>query len=145
MTTAEVLSILTEPKNKVHIVNCYKSEIANLHSLATSVKSFSFEKERVSEGNCDNNAHFVAVIEKILVKEDQMQEVINSYIAAYDKAEQLIGNLPSEVLRAVLRNRYLLYLSYEEIAKKMHYSVRHIRRLHSQSLKNLEEVLECPL
>ena len=141
MTTEEVLSILTEPKKKVHIVNCYKSEIANLHSLATSLKSFAFEKERVSGGNCDNNAHYVAVIEKILVKEEQMQEVINSYIVAYNKAELFIGNLSSEELRAVLRNRYLLCLSYKEIAEKMHYSERHIRRFHSKALKILEKVL----
>ncbi len=137
MTTVEVLSILTEPKNKMHILNCCKSEIENLHSIATSVKSISFDKERVSGVNSDNNAHYVSVIEKILDKEGQMQEQLNLYMAAYNKTEQLIGNISSEVLRAVLRNRYLLFLSYEEIAQNMHYSVRHIRRLHGKAIEIL--------
>lgn len=141
MTAVEVYNILEEPKKKKVLVDCYLTEIANLQSLATSIKSFSFDKEKVMSGVCDGNAHFVSAIEKILAKEEQIQSDVDSYLEAYNKAELLIGRLSSNLLKAVLRNTYLLFLSDKEISKKIHFSERHIRRLRN---KAIEILIRCP-
>lgn len=141
MTTAEVYKILEEPKKKRALIDCCLTEIANLHSLATSIKSFSFDKEKVMNGACDGNAHFVSAIEKILDKEEQIQSDVDSYLEAYNEAELLIGKLSSNLLKAVLHNTYLLFLSDKEISKKMHFSERHIRRLRN---KAVEILIICP-
>lgn len=141
MTTAEVYNILEEPKKKRALIDCCLTEISNLQSLATSIKSFSFDKEKVMNGTGDGNAHFVSAIEKIIDKEEQIQSDVDSYLEAYNEAELLIGKLSSNLLKAVLRNTYLLFLSDKDISKKMHFSERHIRRLRN---KAVEILIRCP-
>ncbi len=45
--------------------------------------------------------------------------------------------------RRLLQYRYLNFYTFEEIAVMMHYSWRHIHRLHKEALRAIERVIEC--
>lgn len=51
--------------------------------------------------------------------------------------EQAIGEIADPVFRELLTRRYLLSQKWEDIAEAMHYSDRHIRRLHIKALDDL--------
>lgn len=52
-------------------------------------------------------------------------------------------DVESNKYRRLLQYRYLNFYTFEEIAVMMHYSWRHIHRLHSEALRAMEHVIEC--
>lgn len=55
-----------------------------------------------------------------------------------EKIEQTIDTLENVQERLVLKYLYIQLLPYDEVAERMKYSERHIRRLRSQAITNLE-------
>ena len=55
-------------------------------------------------------------------------------------AENLIRQIQNPLFKEVLERRYMQQAEYKEIAQAMHYSERHIRRLHRAAL---EQVSDC--
>ncbi len=45
--------------------------------------------------------------------------------------------------RRLLQYRYLNFYTFEEIAVMMHYTWRHVHRIHSEALRAMECVIEC--
>lgn len=58
-----------------------------------------------------------------------------------------ICRLPLDVnnnkYRRLLQYRYLNFYTFEEIAVMMHYSWRHVHRIHSEALHAMQHVIEC--
>lgn len=57
---------------------------------------------------------------------------------------QTIESLDDPVMVQVLSHRYISYKSWRQIADVMHYSIRHVTRLHAKALALMDHVLECP-
>ncbi len=58
-----------------------------------------------------------------------------------ERREQIcsaVSLLDSDVLRSVIRRRYLLGQSFEKIAEDMNYSWRHVLRLHKEAVEKLK-------
>ena len=60
-----------------------------------------------------------------------------------DEIEKLLGEVGNPDYRLLLELRYLQGLTWEQIAKKMHYSWRHIIRLHGKALLQMQDVMVC--
>lgn len=45
--------------------------------------------------------------------------------------------------RRLLQYRYLNFCTFEEIAVMMHYSWRHVHRIHAEALRAMDDVIEC--
>ncbi len=52
--------------------------------------------------------------------------------------ERLLSTLPDETMRTVLALRYLNLFSYAEISEVLHFSLRHIYRIHQQAAARLQ-------
>lgn len=68
------------------------------------------------------------------------EEVLELY-TQIGLAEDLIRQMQNPLFKEVLERRYMQQADYKEIAAAMHYSERHIRRLHRAALEQLPEFI----
>lgn len=71
---------------------------------------------------------------------NELQEEISRLMEKSRKAEMLIQTLEDERHRAVLELRYLCAMTWEEIAGKLHFTVRWVHKLHKEALDTLAGV-----
>lgn len=77
-------------------------------------------------------------ISLIMDYEQQAAELRQEYITKYKEIDSSIAAVPDAVMREVLERRYLLYQRWEQIAEEMHFSQRHIYRLHGTALQKIK-------
>ena len=58
--------------------------------------------------------------------------------------EQLLMKMPDETMRKVLALRYLSLLSHAEISEVLHFSLRHVYRIHRQAAERLQAIMTPP-
>lgn len=66
-------------------------------------------------------------------------------ITYQEEIRKTIESIDDPVLVQVLSLRYLSYFPWRRIAETLHYSTRHITRLHARGLAAVERVLVCPI
>ncbi len=62
---------------------------------------------------------------------------VSSIYEQIGQLEKLLSRAEDPILREILERRYIAQENFSKIALEMHYSERHIRRLHSAALKKL--------
>lgn len=72
----------------------------------------------------------------------QIQRKIESQLKAKLIISQQIDRVKEDKCRQVLRYRYLIGASWEQVAKLMHYDIRWVHRLHGRALIEFEK--DCP-
>lgn len=77
------------------------------------------------------------VLEKLWLMEDDLCNEIDSLILFKGQMRQVIDTVPTARERLVLRMRYLLGMSWEDIAEKLHSDVCSVRAWHSTGLRNV--------
>ena len=74
-------------------------------------------------------------------------EVVDGYCRqlANTQAEivSVIEQIPDGNCRRLLTCRYVEFLTWEQVAVKLHYSWRHTMRLHGEALRMAHDVIEC--
>ena len=71
----------------------------------------------------------------------RLQQEINQLLQYSRDAEKLILKLPDESQRAVLQLRYLCAMNWEEVAERLHFSLRWVHKLHADAIANLAQGL----
>ena len=61
-------------------------------------------------------------------------------VGAYGEVRESLATMENGVCREVLERRYLLGQTWEEIAEGMHYSYRHVTKLHGWALRQFAPV-----
>ena len=69
----------------------------------------------------------------------ELKEKIRELLEETRRAEKLICTLSDERYHAVLQLRYLCGMSWEEVAQRLHFSVRWVHKLHGEGLKQLAQ------
>ena len=85
-------------------------------------------------GGSDLSAYAAKLDELLIELKDQMDKRIQLRREIVKKIE----DMDSETEKAVLRYRYIHMLKWEEIAVKMHYTFRHVVRIHGEALKKFK-------
>lgn len=93
-------------------------------------------------GSGSNSDRLPDTISLIVDYEQQAEKLRREYIQKFIEIDSAIAAVPNAVLREVLERRYLFYQRWEQIAEEMHYSERHILRLHGEALQQIN-VIEC--
>ncbi|MBP3704276.1 MAG: hypothetical protein J6I98_01970 [Clostridia bacterium] len=75
--------------------------------------------------------------ERVEVLEKKLTAEITTLYAQIDQAEILISQLENPLWREVLERHYMQLEDFAEIAAAMHYSERHVRRMHRAALEKL--------
>lgn len=80
-----------------------------------------------------------ALLKKLKDEHKKLKNAINDEIRTQMKAIELIEKLEDAILRSVLEYKYICCLNVEAIADKLHYSTRHIVRMHSKAVEELKK------
>lgn len=88
--------------------------------------------EKVQGGPLPSDENMVNRINKVIEEEKKLEDL---YDFMSDLSKE-IDKIEDVVERALLRYRYFLGLTWEEIADKMGYSLRQVHRIHKSALEN---------
>lgn len=124
-------------------ISWLKSEKKRVEELRCSLPSLAPSDVR-SSGSSSGNARYVDIIART---EKEMDGILARLAASIEEQELLRKNIraAAEALkdpreRDVILNRYCHLLTSEKTAQKMHYSVRHVKRIHSDALTHIKPI-----
>jgi len=63
------------------------------------------------------------------------------FLQSSEQAEDVIAQVRDDTLRTVLTKHYAGGQTWEQIAEELHYTPRHIQRLHKKALAAAQDVL----
>lgn len=72
---------------------------------------------------------------------DRLRREIHRLLNISTQAEELISKLPDSRHRAVLQMRYLCALDWEEVAQRLHFTIRWAHKLHREALMELDKII----
>jgi len=115
---------------------CLKERIAELRELKDGIRAF-FVKEIVAKKLDDKLAVTLAEIDAL---EDIYVQKVVALLKLKHDYHTLIDRLPDRRLRLILELKYIDMLSWEDIADKVHYSVRNCHNLHNIALAQIQNI-----
>lgn len=130
--------MITKKQLKEHISKLeeaaeLKERMLTLEEEISSIKSSSHFTVR---GTGSKDA-IVDLIIRIESSKDRYYKKLLEIEQETEEIEKAIESL-SSIKRRILRKRYLEGMTFESICHQMHYSWRHIHRLHGEALKELK-------
>lgn len=84
-------------------------------------------------------------MKKIIEAEQKADEIIDEMIEKQEEIRQVINAVEDSRYRTLLKYKYMNGYTFENIACKLYYSERWVRRLHNEALEEIKETLEVPL
>lgn len=138
----EYLRSYRQHVRRIHRIN---AEIAELREMKVSPGMKANDGMPHGSGGQGDLSGYAADLDELIEK------LINERylrIKTYQQIVRQIKRLRSENEKDVLFYRYVSGLEWWEIADKMHFSQRHITRIHGKALAHFEmpkDVLECPI
>ncbi len=119
-------------------IRAKRAQIKHLEEVAESATiSFAanFDDARVQGGQPKNKVLDYAVMASDLTQE--LREDIRRLLRIKREIGKVIKRIQDDRYRTVLEFYYLSHMSWKQVAEKMNYCERHVRRLHSKALKTL--------
>lgn len=109
-------------------------QIASLNDLATRCTStFSDMPRNPNHGG----SRLEDCIIKIINLEDSLKKDIEKLVDLKREIMGVIKAVPNVEYQTLLEKRYLCFITWEQIAVDMNYSMQHIHRMHSSALKEI--------
>ena len=137
----DVQQWLEQVKKLDELINAKLAERQRLIEIATDISP------REMDGMPHSNTGLVsqkmqnAVINLVMLA-NEINRLVDRYVDYKAQVVKSLEKLPDKEY-AVLHRYYIRYMTLEQIAEDMGYSVRQIMRIKKKSLQNLEDVLEC--
>lgn len=120
-----------------------KSDLGELESLretATRLRSPGFEESH--NPNRPTEAAFVRYLDKVLEMEKKLNEEIDRLVDLKQEIREIIDGVANTDELMILRYRYILYYSWEDIASEMNFSLRWVHVIHSRALASVDAVMK---
>lgn len=112
-----------------------REQIQNLNDLATKCTSTWSDMPR-SQPN--GRSRMADCIMRIIELEEEISNDMLELINLKKEITETINKLENDEYKTILEKRYLCWLTWEQIAVDMNYSVMHIHRLHGEALKRVK-------
>lgn len=80
-------------------------------------------------------ADSAALAARVQPLEERLSETVLELYDQLERTQDMIGRIGDALMQEVLKRRYMQQMGFKEIAQAMHYSERHIRRLHSMAMQ----------
>lgn len=149
MTTAEVKTELSKAKNAEHEYHLAQEKANNFRSKLTG-KGVRYDRNDCTNEHSGNTVEMAYCT--LADYEAESDRLFNAMLDASHDAELLIRKVTDPAQREVLTRQYIIGQKWEDIAEAMHYSERHITRLHGIALKEISlktekmsvNVRKCP-
>ena len=78
---------------------------------------------------------------ELIETHEKLQREIHRLLNISREAEKLISLLPDDRQRAVLQMRYLCALDWEDVAERLHFTIRWAHKLHREAILELDRIL----
>ena len=109
-------------------------QIASLNDLATKCTStFSDMPRNPNRGG----SKIEDCVIKIIELEESIKNDIEKLVDLKSEIMAVIKAVPNVEYQTLLEKRYLCFITWEQIAVDMNYSMQHIHRMHSNALKEI--------
>lgn len=109
-------------------------QIASLNDLATRCTStFSDMPRNPNRGG----SKIEDCVIKIIELEESIKRDIEKLVDLKSEIMAVIKAVPNVEYQTLLEKRYLCFITWEQIAVDMNYSMQHIHRMHSSALKEI--------
>ncbi|MBQ8766579.1 MAG: DUF1492 domain-containing protein [Clostridia bacterium] len=113
-----------------------KAELETLKELAQSVSS-SVISDMPKSPSRNGEAPYEKHVLKMVDLESKIIREIQDYLAIEEEIREVINKVEDNEERLLLRNRYILFMEWEEICEKMHISEKTAHRIHYSALRNV--------
>jgi len=109
-------------------------QIESLNELATSCCAVINDMP----GNPNKGgAKMADAVIKIVSLQEEINQDINALVELKHQIMSVINAVPNVEYQTLLEKRYLCFVTWEQIAVDMSYSMQHIHRMHSAALKEI--------
>ena len=109
-------------------------QIASLNDLATKCTS-TFSNMPRNPNRGDSKIEDCVI--KIIELEESIKNDIEKLVDLKSEITAVIKAVPNVEYQTLLEKRYLCFITWEQIAVDMNYSMQHIHRMHSNALKEI--------
>lgn len=109
-------------------------QIASLNDLATKCTS-TFSNMPRNPNRGDSKIEDCVI--KIIELEESIKNDIEKLVDLKSEITAVIKAVPNVEYQTLLEKRYLCFITWEQIAVDMNYSMQHIHRMHSSALKEI--------
>ena len=120
------------------LIDSHVAELDNYRRLSLKIGSSRLE-EHVSH-SAPTEAPYVKWVERIVDKEREINEEIDRLVVIKMEISKFIDNVENPQWQYILRSRYIMGCTWEQIAKGIDCSVSTIKRSHQKVLENLEKI-----
>ena len=120
------------------LIDSNMNELKRLKELSTSIPSSGPSNSR---GSRKSEAAFARCVDKILDLEKDVSSEIVHLVSLEKEIRAVIGKVQESDQRLLLRLRYIEFLSWEQVAGKMSYSIAQVQRIHNRALKSVESLI----
>ena len=142
MTAKEYLLQLDTLRDEIESTNL---ALEKIFTEASGIKAITYDKDRVQVSPSNLAENFMVKLAELGDEYAQMQM---KYKLERDKRIAMINGLANPIHVRILRKRYIDGKTFEEIAVALHYTYRHVTRLHGSALQEFsakyKDVLLCP-
>ena len=142
MTAKEYLQQLDTLRDEIESTNL---ALEKIFTEASGIKAITYDKDRVQVSPSNHAENFMVKLAELGDEYAQMQM---KYKLEHDKRIAMINGLSNPIHVRILRKRYIDGKTFEEIAVALHYTYRHVTRLHGSALQEFsakyKDVLLCP-
>lgn len=123
-------AVMKDFKEKKEFLNSYADLLVSLEELREELKDW----EELSVSKAKEGFY----VENIIAKNDEITEAKLLVEERRILILSTIGAVDDKRVCAVLRRRYILGQNMTEISKKLHYSLRHVKRLHKRGIEEIK-------
>ena len=137
----DVQQWLEQVKKLDELINAKLAERQRLIEIATDISPREIDGMPHSNTGSVSQKMQNAVINLVMLA-NEINRLVDQYV---DHKQEVVKSLEelSAVQYGVLHRYYIRYMTLEQIAEDMGYSVRQIMRIKKKSLQNLEDVIVC--
>ena len=116
-------------------INSDLEELARLREMIMNLPS-SAPRDRV-RGSADGQAAFTRGVERVMEAEARINEEVDRLVDLREEIREVISAVKDPDERIVLRERYILGRTWEQIGTDMHADERTVRRWHTKALQHV--------
>ena len=114
------------------LINNDIAEAAQLRTLSTSISSPNLSG--MPSSGRKTEAPFVNCVNKLIDLEAKINAEIDSYVDLKEEVRQKITALEDKNEKLLLQSRYLLFMTWEQIAESMNFTPQWVYELHKRAL-----------
>ena len=131
MTAKEYLS------QAYHLDKRIDSKIEQLKALNLLATKCTSTLSDMPKSQSISNSRLEDTVVKIVDLQEEINRDIDRLVDLKREIMGVIKAVPNVEYQTILEKRYLCFISWEQIAVDMNYSIQHIHRMHSSALKEI--------